>query len=218
LINASQTMAAKYLYDAFGNTLAQSGYLAAANTYRFSSKEWNANSGLYYYLYRFYDPNLQRWPNRDPLGEPGFEVLRSGRLDLLGDGPNLYVFVKDNPVNQTDPLGLDGEATLGLDPTLLMDEEEAAAFARQKCKCAAYAAAVQAAKAGVSIGGCKSGDSCALLATKNAAWLTLAITRSRLNKVCFGGGDAEHQQKQAEAWSNVGKCGRLLASKGCLKW
>jgi hypothetical protein len=49
LINASQTMAAKYLYDAFGNTLAQSGYLAAANTYRFSSKEWNANSGLYYY-------------------------------------------------------------------------------------------------------------------------------------------------------------------------
>lgn len=64
--------AAKYLYDPFGNTLAQYGSLAAANTYRFSSKEWNANSGLYYYLYRFYDSNLQRWLNRDPLGELGF--------------------------------------------------------------------------------------------------------------------------------------------------
>jgi RHS repeat-associated protein len=75
LINASQELAAKYLYDAFGNTVAQSGYLAAANTYRFSSKEWNANSGLYYYQYRFYDPNLQRWLNRDPLDEPAFETL-----------------------------------------------------------------------------------------------------------------------------------------------
>ena len=26
---------------------------------------------LKYYLYRYYDPNLQRWPNRDPLGESG---------------------------------------------------------------------------------------------------------------------------------------------------
>jgi len=92
LINASQTMAAKYLYDAFGNTLAQSGYLAAANTYRFSSKEWNANSGLYYYLYRFYDPNLQRWLNWDPLGEEG--------------GLSLYGFVGNDPINDLDAFGL----------------------------------------------------------------------------------------------------------------
>ena len=69
LIYANGTVAAKYLYDPFGNTLSLSGALAEANTYRFSSKEWNANAGLYYYLYRFYDPNLQRWVNRDPLGD-----------------------------------------------------------------------------------------------------------------------------------------------------
>jgi len=51
LINSSQAIVAKYEYDPFGNILSQSGSLADANTYRFSSKEWNANSGLYYYLY-----------------------------------------------------------------------------------------------------------------------------------------------------------------------
>jgi RHS repeat-associated protein len=75
LINYLQAIEAKYLYDPFGNTLSLSGSLAEANVYRFSSKEWNDNAGLYYYLYRYYDPNLQRWPNRDPLGEPGFETL-----------------------------------------------------------------------------------------------------------------------------------------------
>src|SRR5207247_5053059 len=64
----------------------------------------------------FYDPNLQRWPNSDPIGEPGFEVLRSGQADLLGDGPNLYAFVKNNPMERIDPLGLDGEATLVAEP------------------------------------------------------------------------------------------------------
>ncbi len=92
LINASQTMVAKYLYDAFGNTLAQSGSLADANAYRFSSKEWNGNSGLYYYLYRFYDPNLQRWLNRDPIEELG--------------GLNLYTFASDNPISRVDYFGL----------------------------------------------------------------------------------------------------------------
>jgi RHS repeat-associated protein len=105
LINAGQTVAAKYLYDAFGNTLAQSGYLAAANTYRFSSKEWNANSGLYYYLYRFYDPNLQRWPNRDPIGDHGFAVLSRQGTSHESD-VDLYEFVGNSPIGHIDLLGL----------------------------------------------------------------------------------------------------------------
>jgi RHS repeat-associated protein len=86
-------LAAKYLYDTYGNTLATYGSLATANRYRFSSKEWNENSGLYYYLFRFYDPNLQRWLNRDPIGEFG--------------GNNLYEFAFDNPVSKVDSYGLD---------------------------------------------------------------------------------------------------------------
>jgi RHS repeat-associated protein len=112
LIYSNQQPAAKYLYDPYGNTLSMSGPLAGANTYRFSSKEWNANSGLYYYLYRFYDPNLQRWPNRDPIWDKGFLVLHDRRrrtymMDLRqGVRFDLYGFVGNDPTDKNDVLGL----------------------------------------------------------------------------------------------------------------
>ena len=84
---------ASYRYDPFGNTLSQSGSLAAANVYRFSSKEIHVTSGLMYYFgYRFYDPSMQRWLNRDPIGERG--------------GLNLYGYVGNDPLDRIDPLGL----------------------------------------------------------------------------------------------------------------
>lgn len=92
LANSSQTVAASYRYDPFGNTTASSGSLAVANVYRFSSKEIHVNSGLYYYGYRWYAPSLQRWLNRDPVGEV--------------DGPNLYAIVANNPISYYDALGL----------------------------------------------------------------------------------------------------------------
>jgi len=113
MINSSQAMVASYRYDPFGNTISSSGGLSGANVYRFSSKEVHANSGMYYYLYRFYDPNLQRWLNRDPLGEPGFETVRKhttppfnfvGLAELSGSG--LYTFVRNEPTIDYDALGL----------------------------------------------------------------------------------------------------------------
>jgi RHS repeat-associated protein len=84
LVASNQLVVARYLYDPFGNTLSASGPIAEANLYRFSSKEFHAASGLVYYMYRFYDPNLQRWPNRDPIEENG--------------GINLYGFTRNNPI------------------------------------------------------------------------------------------------------------------------
>jgi RHS repeat-associated protein len=81
LVDSSRNLAASYRYDPFGNTISSSGTVAAANVYRFSSKEIHASSGTYYYLYRFYDPNLQRWINRDPLGEAGINLYRLGKND-----------------------------------------------------------------------------------------------------------------------------------------
>ncbi len=106
LINAQQIPVAKYLYDPFGNTLSASGPLADGNLYRFSSKETHANSGLSYYLYRFCSSALQRWLNRDPLGEPGFEILRRARGWVGNDGPNLYAFLGNNAVGRVDHNGL----------------------------------------------------------------------------------------------------------------
>ena len=100
MLDSSQNIVASYRYDPFGNTISLSGLLAGANTYRFSSKELMGNSGLYYYGYRFYDPNLQRWINRDPIGE-----VESG---------NLYAFVRNNPIARVDSFGLfDGQTTPG---------------------------------------------------------------------------------------------------------
>ncbi len=92
LVNANQAAVAQYSYDPYGRTMAQSGSLATANVYRFNSKEVHAQSGMYYYGFRFYDPHLQRWPNRDPIGERG--------------GVSIYGFVDNSPLNNVDALGL----------------------------------------------------------------------------------------------------------------
>lgn len=89
---AAHTVWATYRYNPYGVSMAAVGTLASANAYRFSSKEWLASPGLYYYGYRFYDPNLQRWLNRDPIGEAG--------------GINLYGFSANDPVCRFDLYGL----------------------------------------------------------------------------------------------------------------
>ena len=104
--------------------------------------------------FAYYCPETQRWLNRDPIQELG--------------GLNLYGYVRGNPVNYVDPLGLDGEATLGLNPTLLLDQEEIAALAKRVAECEAIWAAYKALK-------CKSCDACASRSEviKNAACLSL---------------------------------------------
>jgi hypothetical protein len=48
MLNSSQSKVAEYRYDPFGNTVSQSGTLAEANVYRFSSKGIHVNSGMYF--------------------------------------------------------------------------------------------------------------------------------------------------------------------------
>ena len=131
MVNAQQIIVAKYLYDPFGGTLSLSGPLASVNTYRFSSKEYHQNSGLVYYLYRFYDANLQRWLNRDPLGERG--------------GNNTFSAVHNNFINYYDPNGL----LVGALTTIATTLSEIALDNCQSCDCVAAAtvagiAAIQA--------------------------------------------------------------------------
>jgi hypothetical protein len=77
---------------------------------------------MYYYLYRFYDPNLQRWINTDPKAEEGFATISLGktRSNLLAALPaeaampkvynseneHQFTFVGNNPINNFDGLGL----------------------------------------------------------------------------------------------------------------
>ena len=90
LADTNGYLQAKYEYDPYGNTIAMSGPLATANLCRFSSKEFHGASGLYYYVYRFYEPTFQRWLTRDP--DP--------------HGPALDRFALNNPIGNLDPFGL----------------------------------------------------------------------------------------------------------------
>ena len=92
LVDGQHQLVARYVYEPFGSLIGAGGSLAEANTMRFSSKEYDPKAGLYYFGFRFYEPNLQRWLNHDPLGEEG--------------GINLYGFVSNDPVNSFDPFGL----------------------------------------------------------------------------------------------------------------
>jgi RHS repeat-associated protein len=98
LVNSAGALQASYRYDPYGRYLAGGGTLAGANGLRFSSKPWvgfagSTTSGLHYYGYRFYDPYMQRWVNRDPKGERGDR--------------NLYRFTVNSPYQFLDPYGLD---------------------------------------------------------------------------------------------------------------
>jgi RHS repeat-associated protein len=136
LVDGSQNLAAFYRYDPFGNTLSLSGPVAIGNVYRFSSKEVHAKTGMYYYLYRFYDPQVQRWPNRDPFGEDG--------------GFNLYAYCLNSPVNFYDPDGLLGTPAENLALILAIGPEEAAEI---------LGISVEAAKA-IALAGATIGSRC----------------------------------------------------------
>ncbi|MDY6832780.1 MAG: RHS repeat-associated core domain-containing protein [Thermodesulfobacteriota bacterium] len=93
LVNAADgTVAAAYEYAPFGGLIHKSGDAADENVFRFSTKYWDGETGLYYYGYRYYLPEIGRWGSRDPLGERG--------------GLNLYGFVGNNALNYIDPYGL----------------------------------------------------------------------------------------------------------------
>jgi len=101
LIDANGNIVARYEYDAYGRLIGMWGPMAAANVYRFSSKEYDTLTGLYYFGGRYYDPVLQRWLNGDPIGERG--------------GNNLYDFVGNNPITVVDRFGFEGNPVMGLD-------------------------------------------------------------------------------------------------------
>jgi hypothetical protein len=47
MVSSAHAMAASYKYDPYGRMISSSGRLASPNVYRFSSKEFHANSSLY---------------------------------------------------------------------------------------------------------------------------------------------------------------------------
>ena len=93
LYDQDGALVASYEYDAFGRIILQSsGDYSDDNPFRFSTKYTDDETGLVYYGHRYYEPDLGRFINRDPIEEDG--------------GLNLYGFVGNDPVNFYDYLGM----------------------------------------------------------------------------------------------------------------
>jgi RHS repeat-associated protein len=90
LTDATKAVVRSFTYDAFGKILAQTGTLE--NPYTYTSREWDTETGLYFYRARHYDPAAGRFLQVDPI-EPRW------------DDPNPYVYVKNSPIGRIDAWG-----------------------------------------------------------------------------------------------------------------
>jgi RHS repeat-associated protein len=101
---ANGSLSARYEYGTFGETLRATGPIAKQNPFRFSTKYTDNETGLLYYGYRFYDPITGRWPNRDPLGELGHELMTWTEVSpmTLKEAGNLYLLAANDAINRID--------------------------------------------------------------------------------------------------------------------
>ena len=79
-----------YSYGPFGNVTITGE--ASDNPFQYTGRE-NDGTGLYYYRARYYSPELQRFISENPIR-------------LAGGDVNFFAYARNNPVNYTDPLGL----------------------------------------------------------------------------------------------------------------
>jgi RHS repeat-associated protein len=106
MTNALQNVVKSYDYSAFGKIISESGSLPFENPFTYTGREYDSDSGLYYYRARYYDADVGRFLSRDLLL---FHVLRTAALiDFSQDILNHYRYVGNSPLNLKDPSGLCG--------------------------------------------------------------------------------------------------------------
>jgi RHS repeat-associated protein len=94
-LDATGGVAVAWACDAFGRTVSETVNLELGTLnlpFRFSTKYLDPETGLYYYGYRFYHPELGRWVSRDPIEEKG--------------GFCLYMFAGNRGTFEFDAFGL----------------------------------------------------------------------------------------------------------------
>ena len=69
LTDTTGAIAQSYVYDSYGNIVQQFGTLE--NPYTYTGREFDPESGLYYYRARYYDATAGRFLQEDPIGIRG---------------------------------------------------------------------------------------------------------------------------------------------------
>jgi RHS repeat-associated protein len=98
VVDASGTITTSYSYGPYGATT--TGGTASANPSAFTGRELDP-TGLYFYRARYYEPGTGRFLSEDPLG-------------LAAGDPNPYRYLRNDPLNGTDPSGLCGDCVIDL--------------------------------------------------------------------------------------------------------
>jgi RHS repeat-associated protein len=88
LTNSLGVVTSQMNYDAFGNQTTG----ANLTRYEYTGREFDSDTGLYYYRARWYDPQVGRFISEDPIG--------------LAGGINQFAYVRNAPINSIDPTGL----------------------------------------------------------------------------------------------------------------
>ena len=96
LSNSSGALANTYVFDSFGQTTASTGTLT--NPFQYTGREFDSETGVYFYRARYYDAKTGRFISEDPSGFEG--------------GMDFYAYTGNNPATLTDPFGLQGPGTI----------------------------------------------------------------------------------------------------------
>ena len=91
ITNSSGTVVQAYTYSSFGKIESQLDP-NFVQPYAFTAREFDPETGMYFYRARYYDPAVGRFNQEDPIR-------------FLG-GMNFYLYVGNNPVDAVDPWGL----------------------------------------------------------------------------------------------------------------
>ena len=87
-------------YDEYGTPqIDSSGNSLNVGRFQYTGKPWLPEIGLYYFNSRMYSPTTGRFMQPDPIG--------------YGDGLNFYAYVRNDPVNYADSLGLNRRSVHG---------------------------------------------------------------------------------------------------------
>jgi RHS repeat-associated protein len=99
LINSSGVVVVEYAYDAWGRLMSTTGSLAGTlgvdNPYRYRGYRFDTETGLYYLLSRYYNPQWGRFINADEL---------VGVAGTIGSH-NIFAYCFNSPVIYSDEQG-----------------------------------------------------------------------------------------------------------------
>jgi RHS repeat-associated protein len=94
VIRASDNaLVARYAYTPWGELETAPQAFDSVSSLRWKGLLYDAETGLYYMRARYYDPKLRRFLSEDPSGLEG--------------GINIFAFAGGDPINRSDPTGLD---------------------------------------------------------------------------------------------------------------